>query len=492
MKKLFISFFLIGNLSFAQSDFDLANESGTQSVIKAHIGFLASDELKGRDTGSPELKIAAKYIESRFVEYGVKMTAGSDSYFQPVPMKKTSPPASGFIEIKDDSYRFKDDFLLLEGSNVDISGNVAFVDFGTEKDLKKAKVEGKIVFALCGDGESQTPQEWFSQAVEKRKRAKEMGAIALVELYYSPQLPWSVLVRFLGREQVGLDTQDIASIPHIWMNRSAEDMASLKDKKLTSSILIEGASVETFNSQNIVGFVEGTDPELKNEYVVYSAHYDHVGIGRPDDAGDAIYNGARDNAVGTVTVLSAAQNIAKNPTRRSALFVLFTAEEKGLLGSQYLVENPPVPLNQMVYCFNSDNGGYNDTSLATIIGLTRTSAQEMIIDACQAFGLKATEDPVEEQGLFDRSDNVRFAAKGIPAPTFGMGFTAFDEEITKYYHQPGDEPETLDYEYLEKFFKAYVYACRLIGNADKAPFWNEGDKYYQAGIDLYKKSVSSD
>ena len=101
--------------------------------------------------------------------------------------------------------------------------------------------------------------------------------------------------------------------------------------------------------------------------------------------------------------------------------------------------------------------------------------------------MKAIEDPAKEQGLFDRSDNVRFAAKGIPAPTFSLGFTAFDEEITKYYHQPTDEPETLDYDYLEKFFKSYVYACRLIGNADEAPFWNEGDKYYQAGVDLYKK-----
>lgn len=487
MKKLSLLFFLTVNLLFGQSDRDLADSSVKQSIIRSHIGFLASDELKGRDTGSSGLKVAAKYIESRFIEYGVNMVEGMDSYFQEVPMKTTVPPSSGAIKINDKTYNLKDDFLLFDGTNTEISGNVIFVDYGSEKDLKKGKVEGKIVFALCGDGESQNPREWFTQSDQKRKQAKEMGAIALVELYNSTQLPWSVLVRFFGREQVGIDNQEENPMPHIWMNRSAEDMESLSNKKSTASILIEGSISEKFMSQNVVGYIEGSDPELKEEVVVYSAHYDHVGIGQADDSGDDIYNGSRDNAVGVVTVLSAAQNIAANPTRRSALFVLFTAEEKGLLGSKYFVENSPVSLDRQVYCFNSDNGGYNDTSIATIIGLTRTSAEPLIIEACEAFGLKAIEDPVEEQGLFDRSDNVRFAAKGIPAPTFGMGFTAFDSEITKYYHQPSDEPHTLDYDYLEKFFKSYVYSCRLIGNADEAPFWNEGDKYYQAGADLYKK-----
>lgn len=490
MKKLLtLTLCLLSGLLFAQSDQELAAASVNQQIIKSHIGFLASDEMRGRDTGSKELKIAAQYLMSRFVEYGVKVPEGMDSFIQPVPMKKTVPPSAGTLMISEESFNIKDDFLMIDGQDANISGSTVFVEYGTDKDLKKGKIEGKIVFALCGDGESQNPQEWFGQSIEKRKRVKEMGGLALVELYNSPQIPWNFLVRYLSREQVALDDSgdgEENKMLHIWMNRSMDDMESLKSKKLTSSVTIEGAKSEKFNSQNIVGVVEGTDPELKDEYVVYSAHYDHVGQGQADDSGDDIYNGSRDNAVGTVTVLSAAQNIAKNPTRRSSLFVLFTAEEKGLLGSQAYVDNSPVPLNQIVYCFNSDNGGYNDTSKATIIGLTRTSAEEMIIEACKAFDLEAIEDPAKEQGLFDRSDNVRFAAKGIPAPTFSLGFTAFDAEITKYYHQPGDEPNTLDYEYLEKFFKSYVYACRLIGNADKAPFWKEGDKYYEAGKALYE------
>ena len=245
--------------------------------------------------------------------------------------------------------------------------------------------------------------------------------------------------------------------------------------------------MEQFEVANVVGYVEGTDPELKKEYVVYSAHYDHVGIGKADSTGDAIYNGVRDNAIGTVTVLEAAKNIGMYPTKRSALFVFFAGEEKGLLGSQWYVEHSAVPLNEIVYCFNSDGGGYNNTSLATIIGLHRTTAEDLLVKAIEAYGLKAGDDEnYKDQGLFDRSDNVSFAKKGIPAPTFTPGMDAFDASIFKYYHQPSDEFESLDMDYMYTFYKAYVLSARFIGNMKETPFWKEGDKYYDVGTELYK------
>ena len=247
-----------------------------------------------------------------------------------------------------------------------------------------------------------------------------------------------------------------------------------------------GQQLGTIQSQNVIGIVEGTDPKLKDEYIIYSAHYDHVGVHKSNDPNDSIFNGARDNAVGVTTVLSMAENLAKHPTKRSALFILFTGEEKGLLGSRYYVKNPVLPLDQMVYCFNSDNAGYNDTSIATIIGLARTTAEKHIKKAAQTFGITAVDDPAPEQGLFDRSDNVSFAAKGIPAPTFSLGFRSFSGDVTKYYHQPGDEAHTLDYDYLLKFFQAYVLSGRLIGNDPETPFWTSGDKYEAAGKALYK------
>lgn len=124
--------------------------------------------------------------------------------------------------------------------------------------------------------------------------------------------------------------------------------------------------------------------------------------------------------------------------------------------------------------------------MATIIGLGRTTAESHIKTACQAYGLSAIDDPVPTQNLFDRSDNVSFAKKGIPAPTFSLGLTAFDGEVTKHYHQASDQWDTLNYDYLYRFFSAYVYACRLIGNAPERPFWKSGDKYYNAATDLYR------
>lgn len=486
MKKLLsLLSFVWSLLVLAQTDMELAKQTVDQNLIKSHIGFLASDELKGRDTPSEGLKIAAKYLESRFVEYGVKMAPGMDSYFQEVPMKKVTPPTGGKLILGESEYNLSDDFIMMEGDNIDLSANYVFANYGLDEDLEGLDVKGKIVIAICGDGQSNSPQQWFGQSVAKRKKVSELGGVALVELYNSSQIPWNFLVRYFSGEQIALDEgkEDQQGITHLWMNRATND---INQEPGEASVSISGARNDKFNSQNVVGYVEGSDDKLKEEFIVYSAHYDHVGIGQANAEGDSIFNGSRDNAVGTVTVLSAAQNLAKNPTKRSGLFVLFTGEEKGLLGSQSFVDNSPIELDKIVYCFNSDNGGYNDTSKATIIGLTRTTAQEMIIEACKAFGLEAIEDPAPEQGLFDRSDNVRFAARGIPAPTFSMGFSAFDDEITKYYHQASDNPNTLDYAYLEKFFRSYVYACRMIGNAKKAPFWVKDDKYYDAGKELYK------
>ena len=460
-------------------------ETVTRNKIESHIYFLASDALKGRDTGSPELDIAAEYIATRFREYGIAPLNGS--YYQEVPFKRVVPPTQGVITTGDLTMAVGDDVLMLDGGNGDWSRELVFVGYGTEKDFKKAKVEGKIVVAICGAEGEQNPRVFTRLAAEKKKLVTQYGGLGLIELYNSTMIPWSLLVRYLHGERIALDKGE-ESMLHLWVNDSNnERVAQFDQKNATVDIKVEGMVNESFTSKNVVGVLPGTDSDLKEEYMMYSAHYDHVGVGAPNDDGDSIYNGSRDNAVGTVTVLAMAENLGKYPPKRSSLFVLFTGEEKGLLGSQYFADHPAIPLNQIIYCFNSDNGGYNDTSLATIIGLSRTTADQEIRQACEAYGLKAIDDPAPEQGLFDRSDNVNFAKKGVPAPTFGMGFTAFDEEIGKYYHQVTDNPETLDYEYLEKFFRAYVYSGRLIADRDTRPFWVEGDKYYEAGKLLYQQ-----
>ncbi len=494
MKKiLLISILLWRTLSSLaqQTDKQLTDATVNKAKIESHIYFLASDELKGRQTPSPEQQIAARYLVTQLQSYGVKPLSAYPDYLQPVAMKTVSAPTEVMVAYNDKSFRMTESTLRLEGENTNLNASAVFLNHGSPEEFKKADVKGKIVFVKAGLDKQTNPQAWFMTAQDKYKAAKEKGALALVELYSNQQLPWKILVSYFKGGGVALDKAvESASpaMPHLWMHDPEwkEAIAWASQKKTKAQVTIGGIAEKKFTTYNVVGYIEGSDAKLKNEYVTYSAHYDHVGVGNPNEKGDSIYNGARDNAVGTVTVLSAAENLAKHPTKRSALFILFTGEEKGLLGSQWFVEHSPLDLKTIVYCFNSDNAGYNDTSIATIIGLGRTTADAFIKQACEAYGLKATDDPAPEQNLFDRSDNVSFAKKGIPAPTFSLGLTSFSGDVTKHYHQPSDEPNSLDYNYLYKFFSAYVYSCRLIGNAPERPFWKSGDKYYEVGTKLYK------
>ncbi|WP_378184741.1 M28 family peptidase [Aquimarina sp. W85] len=482
----FLFFLVLSIPLFSQSDIAKVKETITQNEIEGHIYFLASDLLKGRATGSAENKIAAQYLSSMFRSYGVATaTALKDSYLQPVPLTKITKPSLTNFSVGAIN---TSEFVSVTRKNLSFDGDMTFMNYGLDKDYGKEIVTGKIVIAIAGSADKTDPRSAFSMLKKKRELAQSKGAIGLIEIMDTDTTTWKNLSHYLNRDKLTLDTHEKEDFVHGWIRFDSKVVRDdfKKNTLRKGTLTIKGITKKIVHSQNVVGIVEGTDPILKNEYIIYSAHYDHVGIGEPVD-NDSIYNGARDNAVGSVTVLAAAKNIAKYPTKRSALFILFTGEEKGLLGSQYYVQHPVLPLHQMVYCFNSDNGGYNDTTLTTIIGLERTTAAQDIKEAALAFGLKAIDDPAPEQGLFDRSDNVHFASKGIPAPTFSMGFTAFDKEITKYYHQVTDNPDTLDYPYLFKFFQSYVLASRKIANNPKTPFWIKGDKYYNAGIELYKK-----
>ena len=471
----------------AQSHVETVNKTITKSDIEGHIYFLAADELKGRETGTPEIDIAALYLANTLRRYNVTPMGENNSYYQNVPFNKTM--AANNVQVSMNKKKASQ-AVSIGGKNIDYNGEIVFLNYGTESDFESNNIKGKVVSALGGKNEKSTIYEIFRSSSEKNKLAKKHGALGIIEIVNFNNDTWENIEHRYLRDQLSLASNNTneTNIAHVFLNDQDEQMKLETSKRVKKgSLLISGIHTKTIYSKNVVGMVEGSDPKLKEEFIIYSAHYDHNGVGKPNAQNDSIYNGARDNAVGTVTVLSAAKNIAKYPTKRSALFILFTAEEKGLLGSQYYVENPVLPLNKMVFCFNSDNGGYNDTSLATIVGLERTTESELIIEAAKEFGLKAIQDPSPGQGLFNRSDNVHFARKGIPAPTFSLGFSAFDDEINKYYHQVTDNPDNLDYDYLLKFFKSYVLSCRLIGDNPKTPFWTEGDSYYEQGKKLYQK-----
>lgn len=491
MRNSIIFFILLLNTFtfYSQTEKEKVEATVRKSTIESQIYFLADDLLKGRETGTPENKIVASYLANTLRGYGVKKIPKLNGYYQNINLSKISPPKNINVIINTMPYT---DILALKSEDIDYNGDAIYIGYGLEEDYKNKDVAGKIVIVKAGGPNTEDVRAAFGLLKQKENLAKDHGAAAVIEIVQTNKTIWGYLENNFNTDSVEIakdetEKDNNKELAYIWLlDENGSDTKELETaKNIKAALTLTGESKTPIVSQNVIGMLEGTDPVLKNEYIIYSAHYDHLGIGKPDANGDSIYNGARDNALGVSNVLSMAQNIAQYPTKRSALFILFTGEEKGLLGSKYYVENPVLPLNQMVYCFNSDGGGYNDKSLITIIGLDRTSEAQNLKTAAAAFGLKPIGDPVPEEGLFDRSDNVMFASKGIPAPTFSPGFTGFTGDVDKYYHQAGDNAESLDYDYLLKFFQAYVLSGRLIADDPKTPTWNSGDKYEEAGKTLY-------
>lgn len=489
MKNIYFGLILLmsGYIVNAQDDIALTKKNVDTDEVAAHVWFLAADELRGRDTGSPEIDIAAAYIAAQYRKYGVKPIEGS--YYQQVDLESKSAPTKGSFTFGDLVFSQGKELLTMEAIDLSAEAAIVFVGYGLPDDLTKDVVDGKIVVALAGSAADESPRGYFGISRKKRSAALANGAVALVELYSSNTLPWPRLVDFLNRTQLGLASKKVeeASLGHVWINDADGVLAeNLKNnQKATGKIMLAEQQRSIIAAKNVIGVIEGNDPELKNEYILLSAHYDHIGVKHDTHGEDSIYNGARDNAIGVAAILAAAQSLAETPGKRSILLLACTGEEKGLLGSKWYAEHPPVPLNQIVYNLNIDGGGYNDITKVAVFGLNRTSAEQQITSSAQAFGLEAIADPAPEENLFDRSDNVSFAAKGIPAPTYSPGMTSFDDEILKYYHQVTDNAETLDFDYLAKYFLSYALLVRRVANMDETPFWTPGDKYEEAGKKLY-------
>jgi len=484
MKKIALLLFagLVCSPALFAQKLDIEKRFASKDAI-SQFTYLASDALMGRDPIRPEMKLAYTFIAQELEKTGAKPLPGGNGYYQDIPFNLSSPPTKGSVQMGDFSFSQGQNLLVLEGSSFSGNYEVVEVGFGSAEEFAGKDLKGKIAISNVGAPNKFSPNQLFSEGRAKAKRAKEAGAVALIERFNVPSVPWQLVSGFLNRPQMGLDQGEASNLPYLWV----EDLKNqLTGTNLGNATLaIEGKVNRKIDGKNVLAMIEGTDPQLKNEYILLSAHYDHVGVGTPDETGDSIYNGARDNAVGTVAVLNAAQYFAKNPPKRSILLALWTAEEKGLLGSAYFANNPLLPLNQVVYNLNIDNPGYNDTSIITVIGLGRTTADFMINEAVAEFGLTAKADPSPEQGLYDRSDNVNFARKGIPAPSFTLGFTAFDDEINKYYHKAADEVDSFDLNYAQLYWKSYILSAQKIANWSQKPQWTAGDKYEEVGKKLY-------
>lgn len=484
MKKIVLLLFagLVCSPSLFAQKQDVEKHFNSKDAI-AQFTYLASDALMGRDPIRPEMKMAYTFIAKELEKAGAKPLPGGNGYYQDIPFNLSSPPTKGSVQMGKFSFSQGQNLLALDGNSLSGTFEVVEVGFGSEEEFVGKELKGKIAISNVGAPNKFSPNQLFAEGRAKAKRAKDAGAVALIERFNVPSVPWQLVSGFLNRPQMGIAQEETANLPYLWVEDLKNELTGTNLGNAT--LAVEGKVNRKIDGKNVLAMIEGTDSHLKNEFILLSAHYDHVGVGTPDASGDSIYNGARDNAVGTVAVLNAAQYFANNPPKRSILFALWTAEEKGLLGSAYFANNPLIPLNQIVYNLNIDNAGYNDTSIITVIGLGRTSADFMINEAVAEFGLIAKADPSPEQGLYDRSDNVNFARKGIPAPSFTLGFTAFDDEINKYYHKAADEVDSFDLNYAQLYWKSYILSAQKIANWSQKPQWTAGDKYEEVGKKLY-------
>ncbi|HKZ37146.1 MAG TPA: M28 family peptidase [Chryseolinea sp.] len=489
MRSISLIFFLLVTWSASgqKKIVQRIEESVNAREIEAHLSFLCADEMRGRDTGSREIDIAANYITSQLKIFGAKPAQNDTSYFQQVLLEKTVAPKNASMIVGTDSFKLKDDLLYLAGSSASLDGDIIFVGYGTNADFENVDVKGKIVVAFAGSNDSTNAvQALFSDSHAKGKIASKHGASALVEIMSLPGLSWPSLTNFLSADRMITQKEDQSAVPHLFMKKSesAAIAALIESKKARGKLRLETVPPTQISAKNVAGIIEGKDPLLKSEWIIISAHYDHIGV-KKNQSRDSIFNGARDNGIGTVALLQAAKFLSYNRPKRSILILALTGEEKGLLGSEWYASHPLVPLKQTVLDFNCDGAGYNDKSIISLIDLNRTSVDELIVKASQTFGLGVKGDPAPGQNLYERSDNLNFAVKGIPSVNVAPGIKAFDQELMKYYHQAADEVSTLDMTYVEKFERSFVYAAYLIANATERPTWKKGDKFEAAGIKLY-------
>lgn len=491
MKNIVLTFCLSGIVTsvFAQTTNDVKaiNQSVTSPSALAPLHFLASDELKGRGFTRPEIQIAARYISEAFRSAGLKEVPGTNDYFQNFNLVMKKPATEGTLTANGNTFSLAQNLVQVKGRDTSIKAALVYAAYGTEADLKNIDVKGKIAVTEPGENSSNTFMQGFNMLETKRKLLQDKGAVAIVERFKEGSIPWNALQRHLsGETTIG---EDDAGIPLLIVK---DDAATLKNitNSAEETLTVQGTQITTVPAKNVMGWVEGTDPKLKSQYIVLSAHYDHLGVAKQpkmeEGKMDSIYNGARDNAIGTTAVIDAARYFAQHPPKRSVLFIAYAAEEIGEVGSKYFANHSPIPLKQLVYNLNIDNASYNDTSIITVIGLGRTSGDDDIKKAAAAFGLQAMPDPAPEQNLFDRSDNAQLAVKGIPAPNYSLGIRKFDAEINKRYHQLSDEVGNFDLDYAMKYIRSFILTAQLIADNPKQPEWIKGDKYEAAWKQLYK------
>jgi len=464
----------------------------SKAEIEQHIRYLSSDQLKGRKTGTPEIDSAAQYIADFFRSCGLQKLPGNTGYFQEVKLKTSHQPGQIAVQIGKVLFESSEQVILLEGQNTQLSGSVVSVRHGTDEDLEGVDLRDKFVIAAFGDSSNTNAYDYLINLDDKVNRIRRKGASALIEVVSDSTRTWQVLQRLFEGSRYNLDLSETGEgFYHLLVADPSRHLAQhyVDASADGANLHISGYNPQYTTSKNVLGWVPGRDSLKRREYLMITAHYDHIGVGEAkileDGTRDSIYNGARDNAVGTVALMMAAKAISEVPTARSVIFFATTAEEEGLLGSRWYAQFPVLPLEQMVFNINIDGAGYDDTSVATLVGLGRTNMEATVDEALHELDLESYADPVIDKQFFGRSDNIHFARKGIPSITYSMGFRSFSSDLLRYYHQVIDEADDLDYRYLKQWMEAYVNAIVSVAENPDRPQWKADDPFRQKSMELY-------
>ncbi|HYT73379.1 MAG TPA: M28 family metallopeptidase [Vicinamibacterales bacterium] len=524
------------------------------AAILRHVKVLSLDKLQGRPPGGVGEAITVSYLQTQFKDIGLEPGNPDGTYVQKVPLVGiTGSEAKPLTFTKSSqtlTLAWKDDVVawskhVADGALI-ANSEVVFAGYGAEApeygwdDFKGVDVKGKTVVVLVNDPPIPDPSDpskldpkmfggkamtYYGRWTYKFEEGARKGAAAVLIVHETgpAAYPFSVVQGNLGEKfdvitpdknmgRVNIEGWITVDAARKLFSLAGQDFDALKKRAVskdfrpvplgvTATMGIHN-TLRTIDSHNVVAKLEGSDPSLKDEYVIYTAHWDHLGIGLPVN-GDNVYNGARDNAAGVATVLEVARAFTKvRPPKRSVLFLLVTAEEQNLLGSQYYTVMPLYPLAKTLAEINIDEPNvYARSKDVTVIGMGASDLDDYLRQAAQEQGRTLRPDPQPEKGFYYRSDHFNFAKQGVPALYTESGVetapesgkpadylkSKLDDYEAHHYHQPSDEVQPdWDLGGTAQDAQLVMAVGYRVANADKFPDWKPGNEFKARRDQMFK------
>jgi len=525
---------MITTMAYAQPGLNRALDVINDHTLRAHIGFLSDDLLSGRAPGSLGSALAQRYIASQMQLIGIKPGIKDSSYYQKFDMVEinikpemqlTISGKYGELELK-----YYDEFVAFPGvqkEKIEVKdAELVFVGYGIQApeynwdDFKNVDVQGKVLLIMNNDPDTGDPKFFGGKARlyygrwdYKYEQAARMGAIGAIIIHTTPSAGYSwnvVQTSWSGKRFEIPQTKESSLIYKGWITeddayriaeiggKNLDKLRSAAEKHSFKPVFLEAtvsgnihANYNTLKATNVVGMLPGSDPELRKQAIVFTAHYDHLGVGKAVD-GDSIYNGALDNASGVASILTIADAFTQldNLPRRSLVFAALDGEESGLLGSQYYAENPSFPPEKIAANINIDGVNiWGKTRDIAIIGSGKSTIDKLVKEVAKTQMRIVMPDLMPEQGYFYRSDQFNFAKIGVPALYLnegqdfigrpkGWGKKIIEHWIATHYHQPSDEydPNWDLSGHIQDLILTFQVALRL-ANDDQMPSWLPGDEF---------------